>query len=62
MCSASSIAGSWLRLPYYHLFGGRSHEPAIDLAEHIKDLAPGMSKVFYQSSGSEANESQVKLA
>ncbi|MEM6742916.1 MAG: aminotransferase [Pseudomonadota bacterium] len=50
------------RLPYYHLFGGRSHEPAIELAEHIKDLAPGMSKVFYQSSGSEANESQVKLA
>ena len=31
------------RLPYYHLFGGRSHEPAIELAEHIKDLAPGMS-------------------
>ncbi|MEM1313517.1 MAG: aminotransferase [Pseudomonadota bacterium] len=50
------------KLPYYHLFGGRSHEPAIELAEHIKDLAPGMSKVFYQSSGSEANESQVKLA
>ncbi|MEM6440296.1 MAG: aminotransferase [Pseudomonadota bacterium] len=34
----------------------------MELAEHIKDLAPGMSKVFYQSSGSEANESQVKLA
>ncbi len=50
------------RLPYYHLFGGRSHEPAIELAEALKDLAPGMSKVFYQSSGSEANESQVKLA
>jgi 4-aminobutyrate--pyruvate transaminase len=51
------------RLPYYHLFGGRSHEPAIELAEKIKELAPvPMSKVFYQSSGSEANESQVKMA
>jgi 4-aminobutyrate--pyruvate transaminase len=50
------------RLPYYHLFGGRSHEPAIELAERIKDLAPGMARVIYQSSGSEANETQVKLA
>jgi 4-aminobutyrate---pyruvate transaminase len=50
------------RLPYYHLFGGRSHEPAIELAEKIKELAPGMARVFYQSSGSEANETQVKLA
>ncbi len=51
------------RLPYYHLFGGRSHEPAIELAEKIKELAPvPMSKVFYQSGGSEANETQVKLA
>jgi len=50
------------KLPYYHLFGGRSHEPAIELAERIKDLAPGMARVFYQSSGSEANETQIKLA
>ncbi|TVQ52243.1 MAG: aminotransferase class III-fold pyridoxal phosphate-dependent enzyme, partial [Rhodobacteraceae bacterium] len=51
------------KLPYYHLFAGRSFEPAIELAEKLKDLAPvPMSKVFYQSSGSEANESQVKLA
>lgn len=50
-------------LPYYHLFGGRTHEPAIELAEKIKDIAPGrMARVFYQSSGSEANETQVKLA
>jgi len=51
------------KLPYYHLFSGRSHEPAVELAEKIKELAPGhMSRVFYQSSGSEANESQIKLA
>lgn len=50
------------KLPYYHLFGGRSHEPAIELAERIKDLMPSMARVFYQSSGSEANETQIKLA
>jgi len=51
------------RLPYYHLFTGKSHEPAVELAERIKALAPGrMSRVFYQSSGSEANETQVKMA
>jgi 4-aminobutyrate--pyruvate transaminase len=50
------------RLPYYHLFAGRSFEPAIELAEKLKELAPvPMSKIFYQSSGSEANETQVKL-
>ncbi len=51
------------KLPYYHLFTGKSHEPAVELAEKIKALAPGrMARVFYQSSGSEANDTQVKLA
>jgi 4-aminobutyrate--pyruvate transaminase len=51
------------RLPYYHLFGGKSHEPAVELAEKIKAIAPGrMARVIYQSSGSEANDTQVKLA
>ncbi len=50
------------KLPYYHVFSGKSHEPAVELAEKIKALAPGrMARVFYQSSGSEANESQVKM-
>ncbi|MEM7743609.1 MAG: aminotransferase [Pseudomonadota bacterium] len=50
------------RLPYYHLFGGRTHEPAIELAEKIKDMYPRpMARVFYCSSGSEANDTQVKL-
>ena len=50
------------KLPYYHLFGGRSYEPAVELAEKIKELAPGnMARVIYQSSGSEANDAQIKL-
>jgi 4-aminobutyrate--pyruvate transaminase len=50
------------KLSYYHLFGGRSHEPAVELAEKIKAFAPSMARVFYQSGGSEANETQVKFA
>jgi 4-aminobutyrate---pyruvate transaminase len=51
------------KLPYYHLFSNKSHEPAVELAERIKAIAPGqMARVFYQSSGSEANDTQVKLA
>lgn len=51
------------KLPYYHLFTGKSHEKAIELAEKLKELAPGrIARVFYQSSGSEANETQIKMA
>ncbi|WP_018259975.1 aminotransferase [Methylobacterium sp. WSM2598] len=50
------------RLPFTHLFSGRSHDPAIELAEILKELAPiPVSKVFFTSSGSEANDTQVKL-
>ncbi|MDP4024517.1 aminotransferase [Methylobacterium sp. NEAU 140] len=51
------------RLPFGHLFSGRSHDPAIELAETLKELMPiPTSKIFFCSSGSEANDTQVKLA
>lgn len=50
-------------LSFSHLFGGKSHEPAIQLAEKIKEIAPApSSKVLFVGSGSEANDTQVKLA
>lgn len=50
------------KLSFTHLFGGKSHDPAIELAETLKELAPvPISKVFFVCSGSEANDSQVKL-
>jgi 4-aminobutyrate---pyruvate transaminase len=50
------------KLSFTHLFGGRSHEPAIALAEKIKEISPApTSKVFFTSSGSEANDTQIKL-
>jgi 4-aminobutyrate--pyruvate transaminase len=51
------------RLSFSHLFGGRSHEPAIALAEKLKAMAPcPTSKVFFTNSGSEANDTQVRIA
>jgi 4-aminobutyrate---pyruvate transaminase len=51
-----------LKLPFTHLFSGRSHDPAIELAERLKEMAPmAASKIFFTSSGSEANDTQVKL-
>lgn len=50
------------KLPYYHTFAGRSHGPAVDLAEKLISLAPvEMSKVFYTNSGSEANDTVLKM-
>ena len=50
------------KLPFTHIFGGRSHDPAIELAEKLKEIAPvPISKVFYGASGSDANDTQVKI-
>ncbi len=49
-------------LPYYHNFASKAVEPAIELADFLIQHAPvAMSKVFFTNSGSEANDTQVKL-
>jgi 4-aminobutyrate--pyruvate transaminase len=50
------------QLPFYHIFAGKSHEPGIVLAEKLKEIAPvPMSKVFFANSGSEANDTAIKI-
>ena len=50
------------KLPYYHQFASKAHDTAIDLAEQLIGLVPvPMSKVFFNNSGSEANDTAVKL-
>ncbi len=52
-----------LKLGYYHTYRHTAHESSIDLAEKLIQLAPvPMSKVLFQCSGSEANDTAVKLA
>lgn len=51
------------QLPYFQLFAHRSNNPSIDLAEMLIERAPvPMSKVIFQCSGSEANDTAIKLA
>jgi 4-aminobutyrate--pyruvate transaminase len=57
-----AAAAQMRKLSFAHLFSGKSHDPAIELAEKLKEIAPvPTSKVFFCNSGSEANDTQVKL-
>lgn len=50
------------KLPFYHTFTHKSHGPLIDLAEKLVTMAPGaMSKAFFTNSGSEANDTALKM-
>lgn len=60
---ADAMAKQAHDLAFFHTFGGHSNEPAIRLAKMVMDRAPaGMSRVFFGLSGSDANETNVKLA
>lgn len=57
-----AAAAQMRKLPYYHGFTSKSHGPMIDLAEMLIERAPvKMSKVFFANSGSEANDSAIKM-
>ena len=59
---ASAAADQMRRLSFFHAFASMSNEPAIELAAKLVALAgPPMSKVFFGTSGSDANETQIKL-
>ncbi len=50
------------QLPFYHAFAGKSHEPIIELSEMLLQRAPvPMARVLFANSGSEANDSAMKL-
>lgn len=50
-------------LPFYHSFWNRTTKPSLDLAKELLEMftAKKMGKVFFTNSGSEANDTQVKL-
>jgi 4-aminobutyrate--pyruvate transaminase len=58
----AAAAQQMQKLPYYHTFGHKSNGPAIDLAERLVAMTPKrLDKVFFTNSGSEANDTVVKL-
>ena len=49
-------------LPYSHMFGGRTHPLAMKLADTLGEMVPVPdAKIFFANSGSEANDSHVKM-
>uniref|UniRef100_A0A453CR38 4-aminobutyrate--pyruvate transaminase n=1 Tax=Aegilops tauschii subsp. strangulata TaxID=200361 RepID=A0A453CR38_AEGTS len=51
------------KLPFYHSFWNRTTKPTLDLADDLLSMftASKMGKAFFTNSGSEANDSHVKL-
>ncbi|CAI7884233.1 unnamed protein product [Closterium sp. NIES-54] len=51
------------KLPFYHSFWNRATEPAMELAKELTGMftAERMGQVFFTNSGSDANDTQVKL-
>jgi L-2,4-diaminobutyrate transaminase len=59
---AEAIAAQAHELAYYHSYVGHGTEASITLAKMILDRAPdNMSKVYFGQSGSDANETNIKL-
>ena len=59
---AEAIAKQAHELAYYHSYVGHGTEASITLAKMILDRAPAsMSKVYFGQSGSDANETNIKL-
>jgi len=51
-----------LELPYYNSFFQTAHPPAIELARQLVDLTPPQfNRVFFTGSGSEGNDTVVRL-
>jgi len=60
---AEAIAAQARQLAYYHAYVGHGTEASITLAKMVLDRAPKtMSKVYFGLSGSDANETNIKLA
>jgi len=59
---AEAIADQAQELAYYHAYVGHGTEASITLAKMVLDRAPEhMSKVYFGLSGSDANETNIKL-
>lgn len=50
------------KLCYSHMFGGKTHQVGMDLADKLNAMVPvENAKVFFGNSGSDANDSHVKM-
>ncbi|MGK0442720.1 MAG: L-2,4-diaminobutyrate transaminase/4-aminobutyrate--pyruvate transaminase [Pseudohongiellaceae bacterium] len=60
---ADAMAAAAQKLSFYHSFGGASNTYQIELADKLLAMAPdSLGKVFFGSSGSDANDTLIKIA
>ncbi|MFP6780772.1 MAG: aminotransferase [Gammaproteobacteria bacterium] len=59
---AEAIAEQARKLAFFHSFFGMATEPTVRLADRLKQLTPWpIARVFFGVSGSDANDTQIKL-
>lgn len=59
---AEAAYAQMLELPFYNTFFKTTHPPAVELAKKLAELAPNdQDQVFYGSSGSESNDTAIRL-
>ncbi len=59
---ASAIADQASQMAFFHSFFGMANEPSIRLADRLKKMTPWpVARVFFGLSGSDANDTQIKL-
>lgn len=57
-----TISEQLSKLSFTHMFGGKTHQPGIDLADKLAAMVPVKdARVFFGNSGSDANDSHIKL-
>lgn len=59
---ADAARTQMMELPYYNTFFRTTNPPAVMLAKKLAEIAPnGLKQVFYGSSGSESNDTAIRL-
>lgn len=50
------------KMAYQHMFGGKTHEPGMALADKLSGMVPTKdARIFFGNSGSDANDTHIKM-
>jgi len=58
---ADAVYAQMLELPYYNNFFKSTNIPTIELSEILAQLAPGFTRTFFTNSGSEGNDTVIRM-
>ncbi len=57
-----AVSAQMQQLPYYNTFFQTTHPPVVELSAKVAELTPeGLNRVFFCSSGSEANDTVLRM-